>query len=207
MTSQKQPEERAASDQQENSNDPLPTIPIEQDSQQEGVLDGRPSSLVLVLKARSKFSLEDLVNIKPGTLLITGGELGKTVWDGMTTFAKSVISTIDTIGYQWFSTQFVRSKKFYYLDMSTQTPEEAMKSIMSYHWTIRTNQMTYDANCLEHGFRHKYKDEVVGMVLGNLIVGTRGNADSVVLMKILAPDDVGWICFVKNPNETFLELQ
>lgn len=193
---------------QQDSSGSLPTIPIDQD-QQESVIEDefqwRSSSLAFPIKARQQFSMDQLINLTPGSILVAQEEQIGNSWHDHRSGA--LFSTASTVGFQWFTLKFVRSQKFYFSDLNKQAPEEVKALVLGYHWTIRTNMLTYEAQCLSHETRSRAKDEVIGMFSGNLIIGTRGAADAVVLMKLMTKDELGWICFVKHPNYTYLELQ
>lgn len=163
------------------------------------------SSLVLRIKANHKFSIQDLVNIKPGTLFIADSPTGV----GRTYVTELGQGWRDTsvIGYQWFHSSFVRGKEFHVNDLNQETPDEVMTKVLSYNVRIRANMVTYEMHHLGHLNVAKNKDEVIGLYLGHIIVGIRGAIDQVVLMKMMAEDSIGWLCFLKLPNETFLELQ
>lgn len=183
------------SDQPENSNPAATTV---EDST--SAAGSSMSQRHFFIRRDSRFTIADLVNIEPGTLLLAGDDnIGKE-------WVPRVHAGPD-IGFQFFPVDFIRQQHCYSMSRAVRPPEELLIWAASYDSTIRTNWQTYQEIKLEFHLMQKSKDESIGLFLGDVIIGTRGAVDVVVLLKILSEDDIGWICFLRNKLDELLELQ
>jgi hypothetical protein len=164
-----------------------------------------PADQIHRIKANNKYTLEGLLDIKPGTLLIAGEtSSSEKIKYPIYGHSDQDMSDMSSIGFQWFDIGDIRVKNFYIC----KSPEEVLLLSKTYDHKVVYNLHCYNSMFMDFYTDHKMVDQPLGMVLGEYIVGMSGASEQVLLMKLFMTNHIGWICFYMSPkHQRLLELQ